>query len=297
MSEPQRVTVTAPAKINLFLHAGEKRADGYHDLQSMVVFADAGDELMIEKAEKLSLEIDGPFASDLARLPDNLILKAARALASELGQIPAARVRLTKNLPVASGLGGGSADAAATLRGLMTLWNAKLPDAALTELALSLGSDVPACLLSAPLWMEGRGEKLTPLTAVPALPMILINPGVSVSTPDVFAKLEARRGVQFASLPRAFDDAPALLKFLAGTTNDLEAPARQIAGDIRTVLIALEKEGALLARMSGSGATCFGIFENAARAETAAAKLEGHSGWWVRAVHVAPANIGDPKAA
>jgi 4-diphosphocytidyl-2-C-methyl-D-erythritol kinase len=289
VSEPQRVIVSAPGKINLFLHAGEKRDDGYHDLQSLVVFSDIGDSLMLETAAVLSLEVDGPFAAELARLPDNLVLRAARALALACGRVPHANIRLTKNLPVASGLGGGSADAAATLRGLNALWDLKLAPDELAAIGLTLGSDVPACLMSAPLWMEGRGDRIARLARFPRLPIVLVNPGISVSTKDVFEKLEARRGVAAAG-PNGFEDAKSVLEFLSTTANDLEAPARQLAPEIRHALRTLTDQNADYARMSGSGATCIAIFASDEKARAAAEKIAAqHEAWWVKAAHVAPA--------
>ena len=162
-SEAEAARVFAPAKINLFLHVGGKRADGYHALESLVVFARAGDELAFERADEFSLTIDGPFAAALLPDPDNLVLKAARALAALAGVRKGARIALTKNLPVASGIGGGSADAAAALRGLNVLWQMHLPPEELRTIAAQIGSDVPVCVESKPAWMEGRGEKVTAL--------------------------------------------------------------------------------------------------------------------------------------
>ena len=289
------IRVLAPAKLNLFLHVGGKRDDGYHDLQSLVVFAGVADTLTFESADALSMEIEGPFAAELAVEPNNLVLKAANAFASAAGHALAARIRLTKALPVAAGIGGGSADAAATMRGLNALWQAGLTQALLEQTALALGSDVPACLASAPLWMEGRGERITPLSQFPALPLVLVNPRLKLSTADVFAALEARRGNSLGALPSAFHDRASLLKFLSGTVNDLEAPARQRAPEIRDVLAGLSHEGAVFARMSGSGATCFGIYETEQQAARAAEAIAANRpGWWVKAAHVAPANIGEP---
>ncbi len=183
----------ARAKINLFLHAGAKRADGFHELESLVAFADIGDALSFEAAEGLSLATDGPFASAIRNEADNLVLRAARALAAHAGIAPHAKITLTKNLPVASGIGGGSADAAAALRGLARLWKLELPLHDMAGIALPIGSDVPVCLASRPAWMTGRGEHLTPM-ALPHVAMVLVNPGVAISTAEVFANLHARSG-------------------------------------------------------------------------------------------------------
>jgi len=199
-----------------------------------------------------------------------------------LGQ-QGARLTLTKNLPVASGIGGGSADAAAALRGLNRLWELGKDDAALTELGAGLGSDIPACVMSAPCFMEGRGELLRRAESMPCLPILLVNPGVAVPTKDVFAALETRSGVEMV-LPRGrFSDTADLLRFLETTRNDLEAPARRIQPVISEVLAAMGAlAGALLVRMSGSGATCFGIFADEDCCQRAADVLrQSHPDWWV----------------
>jgi len=279
---PGPINETARAKINLFLHAGERRADGYHNLQSLAVFSDFGDGLVFEEAEALSLSVDGLFSGALASEPDNLVLRAARALAAETKRSARAHVKLTKNLPVASGLGGGSADAAATLRGLPELWKVQLSDERRRAVAAGLGSDVPVCVASVSAWMEGRGERVTPVS-VPALHMVLVNPGVAVATRDVFARLESRRGTAMR-LPSRFLDSSALVEFLKNAANDLEQPAIAMAPAINEALVTLAACGAHLARMSGSGATCFGLFENAGAAEMAARAIaETHARWWVKA--------------
>jgi 4-diphosphocytidyl-2-C-methyl-D-erythritol kinase len=270
----------ARAKVNLTLHVGEKRADGFHELQSLVVFASVGDALTFERADSLSLALEGPFAAALGEGADNLILKAARLLASpsEMG----ARITLTKNLPVSSGIGGGSADAAAALRGLTALWDLEPTEEALSEMTAALGSDVPVCLASRPAWMEGRGERLTPIDQIHELPIVLANPGVAVPTGKVFEALSERRGVS-APKPLSWKSPEALLADLKRAGNDLEAPARAIAPEIGSVLDALGRcDGVQLARMSGSGATCFAVFGTAKAAASAAKALKsGHSGWWI----------------
>jgi 4-diphosphocytidyl-2-C-methyl-D-erythritol kinase len=265
----------APAKINLFLHVGDKRADGFHALQSLVAFTEAGDELAFAPADALTLSIDGPFGKGLSAGDDNLIVRAARALGPR-----GAAVTLTKNLPVASGIGGGSADCAATLRGLNALWGLGRDTAALQEIGAGLGSDVPVCITCKPQWMEGRGEIVTELPALPETAIVLVNPGVGVPTGKVFAALKERRGVGLP-LPPKFANAGDLVAYLKDTSNDLEAPARNIAPVIGEVLDFIAGEGALLARMSGSGATCFGLFENGTHAARAAAAIHAaHPGWW-----------------
>lgn len=283
-TRPEQLRVAAPAKINLFLHVTRKRPDGYHDLQSLVVFADIGDVLTLERAPALSLVIDGLFAQGLEAEADNLVLRAARAIAQRRPTIAGARIRLTKNLPVASGIGGGSADAAAALRGLPALYGESLPAEELLAIAASLGSDIPVCVASQTAWMEGRGERVTPLPSLPPAHIVLVNPGLSVATADVFRRLTIRTDEASLSRPAAFASLDALVAYLKTTRNDLEAPALAIAPVIGSVLEALAQQGAAFVRMSGSGATCFGVFETAAKAQAAAAvlaKAEPH--WWARA--------------
>jgi 4-diphosphocytidyl-2-C-methyl-D-erythritol kinase len=264
------VRVFAPAKINLFLHVGDKRADGFHPLESLAVFVDTGDTLTFERSDKLSLSIDGPFAEGLSLNEDNLVVKAALALGVT------ASITLTKNLPVASGIGGGSADAAAALRGLNKLYGLDRSD--LADVAATLGSDVPVCVASKPSWMQGRGEILSTAKVEP-LTMILVNPRVSVSTAEVFRTLETRSG-----LGLRLDTTEDLLSFLKSTKNDLEAPARAIQPVIGEILDALAATSNVeLARMSGSGATCFGIFRDDKSAASAAQRISSaHPNWWVQ---------------
>ena len=274
------VTEAASAKVNLFLHVGDRRADGFHPLQSLAVFTGAGDVLRAEPASSLTLAIDGPFASDLAAEGDNLVLRAARVLAAEAETFAGASLTLKKNLPVASGIGGGSADAAATLRALKQLWRLEIEEAALLKIAATLGSDVPVCVRSSSATMEGRGEVLTPVT-VPPLPLLLVNPGVAVPTRDVFAALKDRRGIDLV-LPRGFADSDALLRFLAVTRNDLQAPActlQPVIGEVLAALAALPD--VRLVRMSGSGATCFALFADKAACAHGAEILRAPGrGWW-----------------
>jgi 4-diphosphocytidyl-2-C-methyl-D-erythritol kinase len=286
-ANPDAVKVFAPAKINLFLHVGERRSDGYHELESLVVFADVGDELLIEPAKSFSLALDGPFGGKLANEQDNLIAKAARALGAKAGRSPDVRITLTKNLPVASGIGGGSADAAATLRGLVQFWDIKMPQPELHAIAETLGSDVPACLLSETLWMTGRGEGIEPVPGLPPAPLVLVNPGVAVSTARIFANLKNRVGIGQAAKPKADLSMLALADYFKSNRNDLEKPAREIAPAIDEVLQAISHSGALRTRMSGSGATCFGLFADDKSAEAAAAKIaEDHPDWWVKKARI-----------
>jgi 4-diphosphocytidyl-2-C-methyl-D-erythritol kinase len=281
------MTQTANAKINLFLHVGERRADGFHPLQSLAVFTDWGDRLEAEAANDLSLSLAGPFAAGLSDT-DNLVLKAARLIAERVGRPAKAKFTLTKNLPVASGIGGGSADAAAALRALVDLWQLKLESGVLDEIAAALGSDVPVCLKSVPSFMEGRGEILTPLTVLPRLPLLLVNPGVAVSTRDIFAALSDRRGTG-RNLPKGgFGDVADLLRFLEATGNDLQAPAQTLKPVIADVLTALGAiPGSLFARMSGSGATCFALLPDDDACVRAAVSLRRqYPGWWIQPTFV-----------
>lgn len=282
----------ACAKINLFLHVGDKRADGFHPLQSLAVFTDLGDEVSLAPAAGLTLALNGPFAAGLAAEPNNLVLRAGRALGDG-----GAAITLTKQLPVASGIGGGSADAAATLRGLRALWGNTSDDAGLRAIATKLGSDIPVCIASRPAFMEGRGEILREVLSMPRLPLLLVNPGVAVPTRDVFAALQRRSGVDLA-LPRGrFGDTADLLRFLETTVNDLEAPAMAIQPVIAMVLAALKAlPGALFARMSGSGATCFAIFPDDDCCARAAEQLRrNNQGWWIAPTFVPEFNIAHEK--
>ena len=265
----------APAKVNLFLHITGRRHDGYHEIDSLAVFADVGDVLRAEPAASLSLSLDGPFAPALSAEPDNLVLRAARALALERGRAPSVRLTLTKHLPVASGIGGGSADAAACLRLLGRLWG--VPPR--VDLARAIGADVPVCLVGKPARMGGIGDRLGPVPALPTCGLVLVNPGVPVATAEVF---RARSGPFSppAALAPGWPDAAALAADMARSRNDLEAPAMAACPPIGAVLAALrDAPGCLLARMSGSGATCFGLFAHAAEA-AAAARALARPGWW-----------------
>ncbi len=265
----------APAKVNLFLHVLGRRADGYHLLDSLVVFAAVADRLSAAPARALALEIGGPQAASLAAAADNLVLRAARALAPAA---PAAlRFVLEKNLPVAAGIGGGSADAAAALRLLARLGYVGA-GAELASIAATLGADVPVCLASRPARAGGVGERLGPAPRLPEFGLVLANPGVPLATADVF---RARSGAfsPRAALPDAWASAAAMAADLAQLSNDLEPPARALCPAIGPVLGALAAlPGALLARLSGSGATCFAIFATPAEAEAAAPRLPAP--WW-----------------
>ena len=269
----------APAKINLFLHITGMRPDGYHLLDSLAVFAGVHDRLTAEPGDRLSLTLAGPFAAGLGAGPDNLVVRAAKALARAGGVAKGAVLTLEKNLPVASGIGGGSADAAAALRLLVRLWDIHVPQDRLFSLAAALGADVPVCLASRPARMAGIGEALSAPPAMPPCGMVLVNPGVAVSTAAVFA---ARTGAfsSPATLAGGWRDAASMASDLRAVKNDLEPPALTLCRAVADALTALRAcPGCLLARMSGSGATCFALFADAATARAAAADL-ARPGWW-----------------
>jgi 4-diphosphocytidyl-2-C-methyl-D-erythritol kinase len=268
----------APAKVNLYLRITGRRADGYHLLDSLAVFAGVGDQVSATAAAGLGLTLAGPEAAALGAEPDNLVLRAARALASAAGVPAQARLTLQKHLPVASGIGGGSADAAAALRVLAGLWKTGLDQAALLSLAAGLGADVPVCLAGVPARMQGVGELLSPAPALPKLGLLLVNPRLALATPAVFRAREARFSPE-TGLPAAFGDAEALADWLRPLGNDLEAAAIALCPPIASVLAGIAAQpGCLLARMSGSGATCFGLFATPAVAAAAAAALP--AAWW-----------------
>ncbi len=265
--------------MNLFLHVIGRRSDGYHLLDSVAVFAAAGDMLEAELGDRLALAIDGPFADGLRAEPANLVLRAARALARAADIGLGARLRLTKNLPVASGIGGGSADAAAALRLLVRLWRVDLAEIDLPAVALSLGADVPVSLASRSARMGGVGEALTAAPSVPECGMVLLNPGVPVATAEVFQALVGQFSMR-AALPAFWLTVESMAADLARLRNDLEQPAIALCPPIGEALAALSAEsGCLIARMSGSGATCFGLFATPAVAAETASRL-ARPGWW-----------------
>jgi len=272
------VVECAPAKVNLFLRVTGRRDDGYHLLDSLVVFAAVHDRLRATPANTFALTLTGRFGAALASADDNLVLRAARLLAKTAGRSQAAALTLEKNLPVASGIGGGSADAAATLRALARLWDLSPGD--LAALALRLGADVPACLAARPARMQGIGEMLSPAPRLPQFGLVLVNPGIALATGEVFA---ARAGgfASPATLPEIWADAAAMAADLAALGNDLEAPAIALCPAIAAALATIARlPGVLLARMSGSGATCFGLFASPEAAITAEAAAQLPRGWW-----------------
>jgi 4-diphosphocytidyl-2-C-methyl-D-erythritol kinase len=285
------ISAFAPAKINLYLHVVGRRADGYHLLDSLVAFADIGDWVTAAPAESLSLTVGGPEAGAIAALgEDNLVMRAARLLAAASEpQAPraaafGAALYLDKRLPAASGIGGGSSDAAATLRALDRMWDRPLGPAELPALALKLGADTPACLAARPVWVGGIGERIEQAAGLPPLGIVLANPRRTLPTPEVFA---ARRGA-FSAAGR-FDpmpgDAAALAAVLAERRNDLTDAALRLLPDMAPVLERLSQlPAALLSRMSGSGATCFALFGDRAAALAAGALLaRAEPLWWTAA--------------
>jgi 4-diphosphocytidyl-2-C-methyl-D-erythritol kinase len=279
----------APAKVNLTLRVIGRRADGYHELESLVAFARVGDRVDFAPGEALGLDVAGPFAAAAGNLADNLVLKAARKLARRVPGLALGRFALRKELPVAAGLGGGSADAAAALRLLARANALALDDVRLADAACATGADVPVCLVVKARVMRGVGEVLAAPLRLPPLPAVLVNPGVPLATKDVFAAF-ARMGAPQGGT--AFDGAAlsgvsieAALAALAGGSNDLEPAAVALCPAVADALAALRATPACrLARMSGSGATCFGLYlSEAAAAAAARAITGGHPGWWVRA--------------
>jgi 4-diphosphocytidyl-2-C-methyl-D-erythritol kinase len=281
------------AKVNLTLRVIGRRVDGYHDLESVVAFADCADHLSLTPGSELNLRTIGPRAGDCGETSDNLVLKAAKLLGERVPGLKVGSFTLDKVLPVAAGIGGGSADAAAALRLLARLNDLSLDDSRLLEVALQTGADVPVCLSSRACDMTGVGETLLPLS-LPKMPCVLVNPRVPVATKDVFAELGLRNGellvgaadvMRAVAWPENGASVEDWVEVLAENANDLEAPATRIQPVIGEVLTTLNAtNGAWLARMSGSGATCFAIYENTAEAGRAAENLRrDHPGWWVHA--------------
>ncbi len=281
--------VLAPAKINLCLHVLGRRQDGFHELQSLVVFADLGDRLRISAGQGSaadSLVIDGPFSGDLHGEKDNLVLKALHAMKRQWpGLIPGPlRICLQKNLPVASGIGGGSADAAAMLRVLAEEFVPAIEQDRLHEIALLLGSDIPACLSKKPLIMSGRGENLTLLEKFPSLFAVLANPGITISTGRVFSGLKSRNNPPLKDLPANPAGPLQLVDWLRQTRNDLQMETIALVPGIGELIGEFEKNpDCMLARMSGSGATVFALFADLERARAGARRIRQRwPGYWVQ---------------
>jgi 4-diphosphocytidyl-2-C-methyl-D-erythritol kinase len=274
----------APAKVNLTLRVLGRRADGYHEIESLVAFAGVGDVLTFTPGAALTLAVRGPTAAAAGDVTDNLVLKAARAAAARIAGLAVGDFTLSKRLPVAAGLGGGSADAAAGLRLLARANALALDDPRLIDAARATGADVPVCLDPRPRVMRGIGDVLSAPVELPQLFAVLVNPGVAVATRDVFAALDAPPATAARPSPVPVD-AAALMAEIADGRNDLEGPAMELEPAIAQVLAVLRKlPGCSLARMSGSGATCFGLFDSSRAASTAGRTLRaGYPDWWVRA--------------
>lgn len=283
----------APAKLNLTLQVVGRRADGYHLLDSLVAFTEYGDTIEAAPAERLTLMLDGPFGAKLAAEEDNLVLRAARLLAEAGGIAPAASLTLIKRLPIASGIGGGSSDAAAALLALAALWRLAPAPEDLAALGLKLGADLPVCLIRRTARLRGIGERLEPAPAVPAAPVVLVNPGIGLPTPAVFKALAGRFSAgagETGVLRDSPADAASLARALDPYGNDLAAPAIElmpVIGQIIARLAALP--GCLTARMSGSGATCFALFSDDAAATAAAEAIRtAEPAWWAVGTRLAP---------
>jgi 4-diphosphocytidyl-2-C-methyl-D-erythritol kinase len=287
------VATAAPAKLNLFLHVPGQRDDGYHRVDSLIAFAELGDRVSVASAADgcLTLDADGPFAAALPSAADNLVLHAADRLRRDVGMAQAgAAIRLIKALPVASGIGGGSADAAAVLRALAQLWQIEDAPARILDIARCLGADVPVCLAGRTALVTGIGDVFVATPDLPPAPLLLVNPGAAMPTADVFRALAAPPLPESAAPPDAggwdgIADTAALATRLAGMRNDLETPAIALLPAIAETLTALRAlPGCLLARMSGSGATCFALFDEPAAVERAATALRAKCpNWWVAA--------------
>lgn len=277
------LSVFAPAKINLTLHVCGRRADGYHLLDSLVAFAGVGDWISARRAEDLRLDITGPYSEGLSGEGDNLVMRAARYFLAATGRDEGAHITLEKNLPIASGIGGGSSDAAATLIALSQLWDENLAQLADADLAAKLGADVPVCLRRTPTFMRGIGELLTPAPDLPPAWLVLVNPNKPLATERVFAALSGRYSTpQPDALYTGLGTAEDLARTLKAARNDLAAPAGEVMAEISDMLAALEATpGCLLARMSGSGPTCFGLYGDSQDAGAAAEALKAaQPGWW-----------------
>ncbi|WP_346894768.1 4-(cytidine 5'-diphospho)-2-C-methyl-D-erythritol kinase [uncultured Roseibium sp.] len=273
----------ARAKINLALHVTGRRGDGYHLLDSLVVFPDIADRLSLEPATVSELRLEGPFASMLeGPAQENLVLKAIHRFAETSGTSPDVRLTLEKNLPVASGIGGGSADAAAALRLMERFTRRSLPRQQRLHLALALGADVPVCLLQKPARMSGIGDLLTPAPAMPPAGIVLVNPMEAVSTPAVFKTMTKRDNPPLPNLPEDFPDLAGLCGYLEQTRNDMQAAAEALCPAIADVIATLSAlPDVLFARMSGSGATCFALCAPGKESGIAEAVASRHPDWWI----------------
>ncbi len=297
---PESLHLSAPAKLNLFLHvlgrSGElsseepslspialAKGDGYHLIESLAVFTRFGDHLEVRESQTISLQVEGPFADECGPLESNLVLRAAHALAALAPAPVGASLKLHKYIPAASGLGGGSSDAAATIKLLIQLWDLRIENQVLAGLALGLGADVPVCLRRRPTTMRGIGDQLSIAHILPLCYVLLVNPRIALSTQAVFEKLNGPFSEALPALSRHISSAKKLVRYLKARGNDLQQPAIELLPEIQTVLNSLEEQkGCLLARMSGSGATCFGLFANADEMGAAARIIKrDHPKYWL----------------
>lgn len=288
VTEQKTLRVFAPAKINLFLHVTGREKNGYHTLQSLVCFADVGDIIEIEPSESFNFRVQGPFAQQFEKEENkpeidsaNMVVKAARAISQATDRKLNTTITLTKNLPLAAGIGGGSSDAAATLWGLQQLWDLDTKAQYLLPLMLKLGADVPVCMGCAPTLVEGIGNKLTPLSMTPEIPVLLVNPRVHCPTENVFLNHRSEYQKKI-SIPNQFTHQNELVDFLKTTQNDLFPAASALIPDIENVMHTLEiQSGVLLHRMTGSGASCFALFDTIENATLAKNNiLQDNPDWW-----------------
>ena len=283
------IHLNAPAKLNLFLHITGKRADGYHLLQSVMIFVDVGDDMEFYPHDGFLIDAEGRFATDLPSPAENIIYRAAKALAETFRVPLSAGIRIKKNLPIASGVAGGSSNAATTLLGLSKLWG--LPDDRdrLHKIAISLGADVPACLIRRPVWAEGIGEKMSALPHMPPLHFVLANPMIATPTAEVFARFKNRISapIQYSGRKKTMDEWISDLRLYR---NDLTEAAIEVCPEIQFVLRALrDTPNCHLARLSGSGATCFGIYDTPYAAQAAVNKLRTqYPDWWITSANLLP---------
>ncbi len=283
------LSVIAPAKINLFLHVVGRRHDGLHLIQSLFAFASFGDRLTVSADRELKLELEGPFSHNL-EAGNNLVLKAAAALAQAANlDNPGAKIQLCKNLPVAAGSGGGSADAAAALHALQDIWQVQTTNHEVLQLALELGADVPACYVGQPVIVSGIGEEMMPYEHLPNVPLVVVNPGRKMSTHNVFAAFREQAQTFSKRMPASLiRDGIDIWDLLSRTRNDLEIVVSRLAPRVKNCLQAISKTSQCrLARMSGSGACCFGLYDDQQSARLAAEEIKSlYPSWWVQMGHI-----------
>ena len=276
----------AKAKVNLFLHVNDKRADGYHFLESLVAFAEVKDILEFYPQKNIELDIKGKFAKNLLQeeaAAQNIVIRAAELIQNKYAKDKGAKIVLTKNIPVGAGLGGGSSDAAATIEGLCELWELDLSNDEKQDLGIKLGADVPVCLLGKPAFVSGIGEKLLEIKTLPEFNIVLVNPNIYLSTKRVFERGFLNFSEEINTNFSETEDYDDYIEILSSTRNDLEENAKELVPEINDILNVLaSSEGALIARMSGSGATCFAIFKTKSQAENCAKKIRAENPqWWV----------------